>query len=67
MQVLLSNSLYDNSSCAPISKDCDTSFLNTKVHEVIKHQKSLSHDHSMKLAFDVDRFVTLVQSIAPEL
>ena len=67
MQVLLSNSLYDNSSCAPISQDCDTSFLNTKVHEVIKHQKSLSHDHSVKLAFDVDKFVTMVQSIAPEL
>ena len=67
MQSLLSNSLYDNSSCAPISQDCDTSLLNTKVHEVIKHQKSLSHDHSVKLAFDVDKFVTMVQSIAPEL
>ena len=67
MQSLLSTSLYDNSSCAPISQDCDTSLLNTKVHEVIKHQKSLSHDHSMKLAFDVDKFVAMVQSIAPEL
>ena len=34
-QCLLSHSLYDNSSCAPISQDCDTSLLNTKVHEII--------------------------------
>ena len=35
MQFLLSHSLYYNSSCAPISQDCDTSLLNTKVHEII--------------------------------
>ena len=51
-----------------ISQNCtfDTSLLN-KLHNIkIKHQKSLSLDHSMKLAFDVDKFVTTVQSIAPE-
>ena len=42
MQSLLSHSLCDNGSCTPISQDCNTSLLNTNVHEVIKHQKSLS-------------------------
>ena len=41
MQSLLSHSLYDNSSCTPISQDCKKS---TKVHE---HQKSRSHDHPL--------------------
>ena len=48
-----------HSSCTiatSIYKDCDTTLLTQKVHD---HQKSLSHDHSMKLTFDVDKFVTL--------
>ena len=67
MQSLLSYSLNDNSSCTPTFKDCYTSFLNTNVHEVVQHQKPLSHNHPTNLAFDVDKYVTMVQSIASEL
>ena len=39
-------------------------FLNSQVHN---HQKSKSDDQSMKLAFDVEKYVDTVKSIAPEM
>ena len=67
MQTLLSCTLYANHLHAANSPTVDTSFLNRRVHEVINHQKSQCSDHCMKLAFDVDKFVSTVRSLAPEL
>ena len=67
MQTLLSYSLHARTTCAPSSHSVDANFLNRKVHEVINHQKSQCSDQSMKLAFDVDGFVSTVRSVAPEL
>ena len=67
MHSLLSHSLHTNSSCTPISQSSDSSSLNSKVHKLINHLLGQSNDQSMKLAFDVDQFVTTVRSVAPEL
>lgn len=37
------------------------------MHELVNHQKSESRDQSIKLTFDVDKFVDMVRSVAPEL
>ena len=66
MQTLVSCTLYANHLCAANSPSVDTSFLNRRVHEVIKHQKSQCSDRCMKLAFDVHKFVSTVRSLAPE-
>ena len=63
LQTLLSFSLHANSNCAPIFQTVDAAFLNRKVHEVINHQKSQCNDQSMKLAFDVEGFVSAVCSL----
>ena len=41
--------------------------LNNQVHQLINHQKGQCSDQSMKLAFIIDQFVGIVQSIAPDL
>ena len=67
MQSLLSHTLHANNRCTAASQVYHTNLLNHQVHELVNHQKSESRDQSMKLAFDVDRFVATVHSIAPEL
>ena len=67
MQSLLFHTLHANSSCTAASQAYHTNHLNHQVHELVNHQKSESSDQSMKLTFDVDKFVTTVRSIAPEL
>ena len=42
-------------------------FLNSQVHKLVNHQKSKSDDQSMKLAFDVEKYVDTVKSIASEM
>ena len=67
MRTLLSHTLHANSSCTAAFQAYETNLLNHQVHELVNHQKSESRDQSMKLAFDVDKFVATVHSIAPEL
>ena len=67
MRTLLSHTLHANSSCTAAFQAYETNLLNHQVHELVNHQKSESRDQSMKLAFDVDKFVATVRSIAPEL
>ena len=67
MHTLLSRTLHANSSCTAASQAYHTNLLNHQVHELVNHQKSELRDQSIKLAFDVDKFVATVQSIAPEL
>ena len=63
----LSHTLHANSSCTDASQACHTNLLNHQVHELVNHQKCELRDQSMKLAFDVDKFVATVQSIATKL
>ena len=67
MRTLLSHTLHANSSCTAAFQAYETNLLNHQVHELVNHQKSESRDQSMKLAFDVEKFVATVRSIAPEL
>lgn len=67
MNVLLSHCLQANSCCSPISLNYDTVSLNSKVDQLINYQKGQNDDRSMKTAFDIDRFVNTVCSVAPEL
>ncbi len=67
MYALLSHTLHANSSCTASSQAYHTHLLNHQVHELVNHQKIESRDQSMKLAFDVDKFVVTIRSIAPEL
>ena len=60
---LLSRALHANSSCAAPQ----AFLLNYQVYELVNHQKSETRDQSMKLAFDVDKFVATVRSVAPDL
>ena len=62
----LSRTLHANSSCTAASQ-AYSNHLNYQVHELVNHQKSESSNQSMKLAFDVDQFVTTIRSVAPEL
>ena len=67
MHTLLSHTLHANSSCTAVFQAYETNLLNDQVHELVNHQKNESRDQSMKLAFDVDKFIATVRSIAPEL
>ena len=67
IRTLLSHTLYANSSCTAAFQIYETNLLNHQVHELVNHQKSESRDQSIKLAFDVDKFVASICSIAPEL
>ena len=64
MYSLLSHALHANSSCTAAPQ---AYLLNHQVHELVIHQKSEIKDKSMKLAFDVDKFVATVRSAAPHL
>ena len=67
MRTLLSHTLHANSSYTAAFQAYETNLLNYQVHELVNHQKSESRDQSMKLAFDVEKSVATVRSIAPEL
>ena len=67
MKNLLSYSLHNSSMCSSNAPPVDVGFLNRRVHEVINYQRSKCSDQSMKLAFDIDGFVGIVHSLAPEL
>ena len=61
---LLSHTFHaKNSSTA----DSQAYLFTHQVHELVNHQKSETRDQSMKLAFDVDKFVATVHSIVPDL
>ena len=60
----LSHALHANSSCTAAPQ---AFLLNHQVHELVDHQKGETRDQSMKLAFDVDKFVATVRSVAPDL
>ena len=64
MYSLLSHALHANSSCTAAPQ---AYLLNHQVHELVDHQKSETRDQSMELAFDVDKFVATVRSVAPDL
>ena len=66
MQSLLSHALQPN-NCTASSQAYHTNFLNSQVHKLVNHQKSQSDDQSMKLAFDVEKYVDTLKSIAPEM
>ena len=64
MYSLLSHALHTNSSCTAAPQ---AYLLNHQVLELVDHQKSETKDHSMKLVFDVDKFVATVCSVTPDL
>ena len=64
MYSLLSHAFHANSSCMAALK---AYLLNHQVHELLDHHKSETRYQSKKLAFDVDKFITTMCSVAPDL
>ena len=63
----LSHTLHAKSSCTAASQAHHANLLNFQVHELVNHHKNETRDQSMKVAFDVDKFVATVHSIATKI